>query len=95
MGRKGKGSQFIRHKERQHRLAREQKNVKLSLPHFKEPMKHYVPPAYVEFGNLITSVAEARKQPKNRARHVPLIIAEELTVALRGCEATKGGETPW
>lgn len=82
MGRKGKGSQFIRHKERQHSLARDQKNINLTLPHFKEPMKHYVPPAYVEFGNLITSVAEARKQPKNRPRHVPLTVALRATKCL-------------
>lgn len=81
MGRKGNGSKFRRYKERQHRLAREQKTEAfgdLAVPFFKEPMKHYVPPAYVEFGNLLTSVAEARKKPKNRPKHVPLKIAEEL-----------------
>ena len=86
MGRKGAGSQWRRHKEREHRLARELSTKVfdgLVTPTFKQPNRYYVPPAYVEFGNLITSVAEARKKPKNRPKHVPLIIAEETYKARR------------
>ena len=81
MSRKGKGSQFRRHKERQHRHSREKKTEAfddLAVPFFKEPMKHYVPPAYIEFGNILTSVAEARKKPHGRPKHVSLAVANEI-----------------